>query len=157
MTNKQLRKLGRRELLEILLIQSRELEQVKQELKEARAELAERQIAIANSGSIAEAALKLSGIFEVAQEAADRYLEGLAVPVKARRTVEAPVRRPEPKVREDSVPEIREMCDQIPEDTLQESAESLIRAEELRRHMQYDALRRELNLLLEESSYEPRK
>ena len=39
---------------------------------------------IENSGSIAEAALKLSGIFEAAQAAADQYLENIGVPAGGR-------------------------------------------------------------------------
>ena len=72
-----LKKLSRLEILELFLKQSEELAQVKEELKIAKEELAERRIAISESGSIAEAALKLSGIFEVAQEAANEYLDNV--------------------------------------------------------------------------------
>jgi hypothetical protein len=41
--------------------------------------LAERKIVIEKSGSIAEAALKLNGIFEAAQRAADQYLYSIGV------------------------------------------------------------------------------
>lgn len=72
-----LKKLSRLEILELFLKQSEELAQVKEELKIAKEELAERRIAISESGSIAEAALKLSGIFEVAQKAANEYLDNV--------------------------------------------------------------------------------
>lgn len=75
-----LRKLSRLEILELFLKQSEELEKTKEELRLAKLELEERKIVIAESGSIAEAALKLSGIFEVAQKAADDYLHNLNVP-----------------------------------------------------------------------------
>ncbi len=77
MTNKELKKLTRAELLEMLLIQSREKQKLEEELAETRKQLSEKEIRIAESGSIAEAALKLSGVFEAAQRAADQYLENV--------------------------------------------------------------------------------
>lgn len=77
MTNKELKKLSRRELLEMLISQSKELNQVQQELEEAKRQLEDRRILLDNTGSIAEAALKLNRVFEAAQEAADQYLENI--------------------------------------------------------------------------------
>lgn len=77
MTDKELRKLSRSELLEMLLIQSREVERLKSELEIANQKLEDRKIVLSESGSIAEAALKLNQIFEVAQNAADQYLESI--------------------------------------------------------------------------------
>ncbi len=77
MTDKELKKLTRAELLEMLLVQSREKQRLEEELQEVKGKLEEKEIRIAESGSIAEAALKLSGIFEAAQKAADQYLENV--------------------------------------------------------------------------------
>ncbi len=77
MTDKELRKLKRIEILELLLEQSRENERLRAEIEEMKKKLEDREIAIKESGSIAEAALKLNGIFEAAQKAADQYLENL--------------------------------------------------------------------------------
>ncbi len=77
MTDKELKKLSRYELLEMLLEQSKEVQRLKEELKKANALLEERQILIHNAGSIAEASLKLNGVFEAAQKAADQYLENI--------------------------------------------------------------------------------
>ncbi len=77
MTEKQLRKLKRVELLELLVEQSAEMDQLREELEAARRELAERKIAAERSGSLAEAALKLSGVFEAADQAARDYLENV--------------------------------------------------------------------------------
>ena len=74
MTSKELRKLSRKELIEVLLAQTREMEQLKAELNSKNELLEKREINIRESGSIAEAALRLSGIFEDAQKAADTYL-----------------------------------------------------------------------------------
>lgn len=77
MTDKELRKLSRTELLEMLLEQTREVERLSEELESLREELESKKIAIENCGSIAEASLKLSGVFEAAQSAADRYVENV--------------------------------------------------------------------------------
>lgn len=71
---KRLSKLKRSELLEIILAQSNEIERLRAELAEKDKELESKRIAISESGSIAEASLKLTHIFEDAQKAADLYL-----------------------------------------------------------------------------------
>ncbi len=106
MTDKELRRLSRRDLLRMLVEQVKETEKSGQELEETAAELEElkknyerlrkrldqkdirihelmdtlqtertkRAIELKEAGSIAEAALRLNGIFEAAQKAADQYL-----------------------------------------------------------------------------------
>lgn len=76
-TEKELRKLNRAELLEMLIAQSKKLSRVEDELSAAQKELERRKIAITTSGSLAEAALKLNGIFEAADQAAAQYLDSL--------------------------------------------------------------------------------
>lgn len=75
--DRELKKLSRMDLLEILIEKSKENEKLKEELEELKNQLADRSINIKESGSIAEAALKLNGVFEAAQAAADQYLENL--------------------------------------------------------------------------------
>lgn len=77
MTDKELRKLNRVELLEMLLAQSKEIERLQGELKLANEKLDSREILIDNAGSIAEAALQVNDVFGVAQAAADQYLENI--------------------------------------------------------------------------------
>jgi len=72
-----LRKLNKLQLLELLAQQERELQILRKEVEEKTAELENRRIVMQDCGSIAEAALKLNGIFEAAQQAADQYLESL--------------------------------------------------------------------------------
>lgn len=74
MTQKELQKLNRRELLELMLEQSKQIDELEQELAIARAELKDRRIAVQEAGSIAEAALRLNDVFTAAQKAADQYL-----------------------------------------------------------------------------------
>ena len=75
MAGKELRKLNKTELLELLVEQGRENLALRAKLEKAEAELASRRLEMAECGSIAEAALKLSGVFEAAQRAIDLYRE----------------------------------------------------------------------------------
>ena len=77
MTERELRGLSRTDLLELLLAQRKENEQLRCQLDEAQAQLAERAININEAGSIAEASLKLSGIFEAAQDSCQIYLDNI--------------------------------------------------------------------------------
>ncbi len=77
MTDRELRRLSRSELLEMLIAQIEENEKQKAQLTEMKERLESREIAISQAGSIAEAALALSGVFEAAQDAAARYLENV--------------------------------------------------------------------------------
>lgn len=73
MTHKELKRLRRSDLMEMLLELSKENLRLQEELQEANRKLEEREIAIAECGSLAEAALKLNRIFEDAQAACDQY------------------------------------------------------------------------------------
>ena len=77
MTEKELRRLSRADLLEMLIDQSVELETVKKKLAAAEEALASRVIEINSAGSIAEAALRLNGVFEAAQAACDQYVQNI--------------------------------------------------------------------------------
>lgn len=77
MTDRELRRLSRAELLEMLLAQIEKNEKLDKRLKAAEAALAERQIMIEQSGTLAEAALRLNGVFEAADQAARQYLENI--------------------------------------------------------------------------------
>ena len=77
MTEKELQRLNRREILEILITQMEKNEHLQQQLDEALAKLSSKQIVIQNAGSIADASLQLNGVFESAQAAAEQYLENI--------------------------------------------------------------------------------
>ena len=74
MTDKELRRLSRRELLQMLLEQTSEVERLQAELDKTRAELDDRAIMLESCGNIAEASLKINRVFEAAQQAAEQYL-----------------------------------------------------------------------------------
>ena len=77
MADNNLKNLSRKELLEIMIKQAEEIEELQAKLKETEARLQDRELKITNAGSIAEASLELSGIFETAQKAADQYLDNV--------------------------------------------------------------------------------
>ncbi len=77
MTSKQLKKLKRGELLEILVTQSKEIDRLTAELKAAKEKLEDRRILMENSGSLAEASLAIYHVVEETQKAADLYLENI--------------------------------------------------------------------------------
>lgn len=77
MTERELKKLNKNQLLELLKEQTERANRLEIEFEEIKRKLKERKIIENNTGSIAEAALKLNGVFEAAQAAADQYLENI--------------------------------------------------------------------------------
>lgn len=77
MTDEELRKLKRADLLELLVAQGKENEALQEKLRQAEAALWDRQIQLDEAGNIAEAVLRLSGVFQAAQQASDQYLESI--------------------------------------------------------------------------------
>lgn len=105
MTEKELKKLNRYQLLEIIVMQKEEIEKLTAEVKRTNDLLKNQQIKLARAGNIAQASLMLSGVFEAAQEAADIYLDSVkeytdkgdaiiaAAKVEARKILNAAKRR----------------------------------------------------------------
>lgn len=77
MTDRELKKLSRADLLELLLEQLKENEQLQAKLDAAQAQLDQREVKIEQAGSIAEAALQLNGVFDAAQAACAQYIENV--------------------------------------------------------------------------------
>jgi predicted nucleic acid-binding Zn-ribbon protein len=77
MTDKELRRLSRLELVELLLEQSRRVSALEKQLQEANEKLNKREILLHEAGNIAEAALRLNHIFEDAQAASEQYMQGV--------------------------------------------------------------------------------
>ncbi len=74
MTDKELKKLNRKQLLELLLAQARENAALKTEIARLEEKLHSREVQVSQAGNLAEAALQLNGVFEAAQAAASQYL-----------------------------------------------------------------------------------
>lgn len=148
MIDKELRRLSRRELLQMLVAQCEETERLQQEADETRERLevleesyerlkgklnvkderlnqkdekirelkgvieemkASREIELEEAGSIAEAALRLNGIFEAAQEAADQYLMNVKRLVNAEHKPTGESIRPAEPVRSEKTTVLREI------------------------------------------------
>ena len=77
MTDKELKKLSKADLLSLLLTQSKEMDRLKEELAEVRKQLEDRSILLEKSGSLADASLAIFHVLEDAQKAADLYLENV--------------------------------------------------------------------------------
>ena len=74
MNENELKRLGRRDLLELLLEISKENEQLRKRNSALEAQLMDRMLKISNAGSLADAVLQLNGVFLAAQEACDQYI-----------------------------------------------------------------------------------
>lgn len=77
MTPKELKRLSRSDLLEMLLDLSKENDRLHKENEKLRAKVEDRTITISSCGSLAEAALQLNGIFQAAQAACEQYTENI--------------------------------------------------------------------------------
>ncbi len=74
MTDKEVKKLKRTDMLKLLIEAEKENEKLRLQIKELEKKLESKTLTIANVGSLAEATLKLNEVFESAQRAADQYL-----------------------------------------------------------------------------------
>jgi len=86
MTEKELKRLSRGDLLEMLLALSKENEQLRRELETLQKQLDERRILVEDCGTMAEAALKLNKVFEAAQAACEQYLYNIQLRSEQQKT-----------------------------------------------------------------------
>lgn len=77
MDTKELRKLSRREILEILLEQTKRIEELEEEIESLKVKLNEKKVSIAESGTLAMAALKLGDVFKAADDAIAIYMDNI--------------------------------------------------------------------------------
>ncbi|MBR2561375.1 MAG: hypothetical protein IKE31_04405 [Eubacterium sp.] len=113
--NKELRRLSRTELLELLLEMSDELEKVRGERDELAKKLEDREIKVEKAGTLAEASFALAGILESAQKAADLYLYNLKKMYPASEEEMPPEKAPEEDMPEEDTPEADTPEEGLPE------------------------------------------
>lgn len=77
MTDKEFKRLKRADLIEIIYRLQENEEKYREVIARMGRQLGEKQTKIEKAGSIAEAAVSLSNVFEAAQDAADRYLKDI--------------------------------------------------------------------------------
>ena len=74
MTDKEFKRLGRAQLIEIIYQLQLELDKVNEEKQVLEKKLADKRLYLSNAGNIAEAALQINDCFRSAQNAAEQYL-----------------------------------------------------------------------------------
>ena len=77
MTDKEFKRLGRAELVDIIFELQKRCDEYDAQIEALRQERAKKELCLSQSGSIAEAALRINGVFEAAQAAADQYLDSV--------------------------------------------------------------------------------
>lgn len=75
MLNKELKRLSRRELVDIIYQLKKNEQDLQEEIVLLRNKLGDKEIQISEAGSIAEASINVSNVFSAAQNAADIYLQ----------------------------------------------------------------------------------
>lgn len=123
--DKGIQHLKRSELLEIMLDMSRENDALKlqqedyeQRIANMKLELEKRHIAIKEAGSIAEASLRLNGVFDSAQSAAEQYLENLQELYEQKKAGLCRKEEELAKRCSDMVAQTQEKCNQMEEETI---------------------------------------
>ena len=74
MTDKEFKRLGRAQLIDIIYQFQLQVDKLTEENRDLERELADKRIRLSNAGNIAEAALEINNCFRSAQNAADQYL-----------------------------------------------------------------------------------
>ncbi len=133
MVDKELRRMKRGELLDILLQQNREIERLQQELTIANQKLADRQIKMETSGSIAEASLALNGVFEAAQAACQQYVDSVKLRSEQQEQICAEMERRTKEKCERMVADARRQADDHWEQTNRKINQVLQESEGLKR------------------------
>lgn len=77
MTDKELRRLSRVDLIDVIYELEKQNAEYQAQIQRLQEALDDKNLKISSAGSIAEAALKLNGVFEAAQAAADQYVASL--------------------------------------------------------------------------------
>lgn len=117
MTEKELKKLSRADLLEMLIEQSVEVQSLRERLTAAEAELQRREISINNAGSIAEASLRLNSVFEAAQASCDQYIRSICALNQRQADICAEIERDSREKAEALLAETKMNCEKMESET----------------------------------------
>ena len=128
MKKKELRKLSRAELLELLLDATTGLQSCQERLAAAETALQNRQIAINKAGSIAEASLMLNGVFDAAQRACQQYSENIRAYCERQKRVCAQLESESRMKAESILAEAERKRDEIYRETQAQCAEMIRKA-----------------------------
>ena len=78
MISKELKRLSRRELVDIIYQLKKNEQEMQEEIESLKNELEDKRIRISTAGSIADAAMSVTNVFSTAQMTADIYLREIA-------------------------------------------------------------------------------
>ncbi|MBR6557402.1 MAG: hypothetical protein IKT70_00160 [Clostridia bacterium] len=79
MINKELKRLSRRELVDIIYQLKKNEQRMQEEIESLKNELQDKRIRVSAAGSIADAAMAVTNVFSDAQMAADLYLREISL------------------------------------------------------------------------------
>ena len=135
MTDKELKRLSRAELLEMLIEKSREIEALREQLDDALAQLNDRALRIENAGTMAEAALLVNGVLDAAQQAGAQYQENMRLRQSQMEEECAQLEKQSRAEAERMLAQTQQQCRQIEQDTRR-------RCEEIRQSAEHEAGRK---------------
>lgn len=135
MTDKELKRLSRAELLEMLIDKSREIEALREQLDDALAQLNDRALRIENAGTMAEAALLVNGVLDAAQQAGAQYQENMRLRQSQMEEECAQLEKQSRAEAERMLAQTQQQCRQIEQDTRR-------RCEEIRQSAEHEAGRK---------------
>ena len=78
MVGKELKKMSRRELMDIIYQMKKDEQQLREEIASLQEALQDKRIRMSIAGSVADAAVSITNIFSVAQRTADLYLQEIS-------------------------------------------------------------------------------
>ncbi|MBQ1270025.1 MAG: hypothetical protein IIW34_08035 [Clostridia bacterium] len=155
-TEMELKKLGRGDLLELLLTQGKENEELRFKLKAAEDKLASREVAVREAGSLAEAVAMINGLMESAQKTADYYLDNIKMRAESHESLIAKLESESMQKADTLVKDAEEKCAAMIKDAEEKAAVMVREAEEKKAQLetdtkqQVDAYWKEVSTKLEE-------
>lgn len=78
MVNKELKKMSRRELMDIIYQMKKNEQQLQEEIASLQEALQDKRLRLSVAGSVADAAVSITNVFSVAQMTADLYLQEIS-------------------------------------------------------------------------------
>ena len=128
MTDQELKKLRRSDLLELLIAQEKENERLRSQVEQLEKRLADRAIDLEQAGSIAEAALQLNHIFEAAQDACQQYTDNIRLLSERQESICQKIENESREKAEAYEAEVTKRCEQMETDTKVRCAEMTAKA-----------------------------
>jgi len=130
MTDKQMKRLSRAELLELLLRRSRECEQLSREAEELRLQLEQKPLSVVDTQSVENDAQKVNAAFEDAIRISGEYLQELRLRVDEQKNMcDALIRQAQIQA-EKIVADAQAAAQQLEEDTQRRCDELYLKAQQ---------------------------